>query len=372
MKGKIKLITTADDYGVIKEIDDGIIEAIKAGSINTVSIIVNFRRCKSSLKKLITFLNNEGLIDKVGLGIHLNITMGSPVSPISRVKSLVGTNNKFYTYRTYQASINFERFDFDEIKREATGQVQIYLKYIDAICKDMGLEAIPIDHISSHFNLFNSIDKFAHILVDLCTSFKKFGKKKTLPIPVRRPLPLFIEYKDYSKRFKKLLRSISKPTNRYIISNNLSLEAIMFKIVNLSKRKLIKIINDILIPNKVRCTHGMFFSYYANAGKPSDLLPEFRSVLSNVRAALLENGNIHNNADIYIELVHHVSTPVSKQRYKQIRITGFDKRYLKKFRFGELKLVTSQDYIDLFKIKGVSTGRYSDMISPKVNIVATT
>lgn len=154
MPSKIKLITTADDYGVLKEIDNGIIKAIKARSINTVSIIVNFKRCKASLKKLITCLVNEGLTDKVGLGIHLNITMGVPISRLNQVRTLVGTNKKFYTFRTYQASGNFDRFDLDEIKREATSQVQVYLKYVHSICKELGINPVPIDHISSHFNLF--------------------------------------------------------------------------------------------------------------------------------------------------------------------------------------------------------------------------
>jgi len=365
MPSKVKLIVTADDYGIIREIDDAIISGVKAGIINTISVVVNFKRCKKALKKLIGVLVENKLLSKVGIGLHLNITMGPPVSDKRKIKSLLSSKKNFYTHRTYQGNPDLKRFELNEIREEAIGQMQVFIKYLTDIAKDEGIQNIPIDHISSHFNLFNSIPILADILIDLSNNFKKFGSKKTLPIPVRRPIPIIVEYKDSEFGLKPKLKEISKETKGYIFAKNLSLGALFYKSKWLKKDKLRNLIDTKFKANKIRCPHAMFICFYATQNDFQKKIDQLIRILKDVRKAAVNDGIISTNQPLFIEVIHHLGNNISDNRKDQIKISGFDKRYMKKYRPNEVSIIKEDRYKELFNIGGISRGQFSEI--PKIS-----
>jgi predicted glycoside hydrolase/deacetylase ChbG (UPF0249 family) len=77
----VRLIVNADDLGYSAERDEGILACFRCGVVTSASLLVNGASAGSALR----------LADAVGLpvGLHLNLTEGTPVSPAHTVASLL-------------------------------------------------------------------------------------------------------------------------------------------------------------------------------------------------------------------------------------------------------------------------------------------
>lgn len=380
MASKIKLIITADDYGVIKYIDDGIIEGIKAGIINTVTVVVNFNHnnyCRKSLNTLVKVLKDKDLLDKVGIGLHLNITMGKPLSVPKDIPTLVNSKNNFYTQRTYFADPG--RFDFGEIRDEANLQMATFIDHLQKIAGEHGIPKIPIDHVTSHFNFFHVVPEMVDILTEICETFKKYGKKPRLPIPVRRPLPTFIEYEDLKnalptadqskkvalqKTLQEKLEDIKTDTNNYAFWHNLSFAGLGYMFTFLERKSLLPLIDQKFKPKKVRVAHGLFICFYATRRQFTLKVHGFKNILDDLYEAAVMTGVIADGEHFYLEVVHHLGKSITKKQKRNIKISGFDKKYLMKFRPKELEIVKEPDYAKILATPGISHGLFSDMKAP--------
>jgi predicted glycoside hydrolase/deacetylase ChbG (UPF0249 family) len=79
------LIVTADDLGVCEERNRGIIHCIQHGVITSTSLMCNAPAAASGIRAIESLGPwAQGLV-----GLHLNLTEGSPLSPISEVPSLL-------------------------------------------------------------------------------------------------------------------------------------------------------------------------------------------------------------------------------------------------------------------------------------------
>jgi predicted glycoside hydrolase/deacetylase ChbG (UPF0249 family) len=81
------LIVNADDFGLTDGVSRGILEAHRAGIVTSTTVIVN--------RPINSVLIDELLASRLGVGLHLNLTLGSPVSSPKRVPSLVGAEGMF-------------------------------------------------------------------------------------------------------------------------------------------------------------------------------------------------------------------------------------------------------------------------------------
>ena len=79
-----KYIITADDYGLCPEVDTAIENLAERKMLSTTNVIMNFRRDFSDapLKSYAPF----------SIGLHWNVTTGTPVSEVNAVPSLVDTD----------------------------------------------------------------------------------------------------------------------------------------------------------------------------------------------------------------------------------------------------------------------------------------
>jgi hypothetical protein len=82
-----RLIVNADDYGLTAGVSRGILEAHRRGIVTSTTLLVN-RPIEASL---IEALKASGM----GVGLHLNLTLGPPVAPARRVASLLDGEGRF-------------------------------------------------------------------------------------------------------------------------------------------------------------------------------------------------------------------------------------------------------------------------------------
>lgn len=85
-----RIIINADDFGFSVGVNDGILTLAQNSKISSTTVMVNMPHC---------FEITEALeIPNFGVGLHLNLTQGRPVSSPSLVSSLVKGNGEFYAY----------------------------------------------------------------------------------------------------------------------------------------------------------------------------------------------------------------------------------------------------------------------------------
>lgn len=145
----MKLIINADDFGLSKGINKGIIEAYQAGLISSTTIMINMPYAEEAISKL---KENTSL----GLGFHINLTQGSPIC--NNVSSLVDENGIFHKHRKIE---NGEiDISYEDAYREIKAQIDKLLSY-----------EVRIDHLDYHhfIHLNQSIRK---ALINLALEYK--------------------------------------------------------------------------------------------------------------------------------------------------------------------------------------------------------
>jgi len=87
MKPARSLIVNADDYGLTAGVSRGILDAHRRGIVTSTTLLVN----RPVDPALLEALKSSGL----GVGLHMNLTLGPPVAPATRVASLVDGAGRF-------------------------------------------------------------------------------------------------------------------------------------------------------------------------------------------------------------------------------------------------------------------------------------
>jgi chitin disaccharide deacetylase len=114
---KRRLRVTADDFGFTPGVTDGILEAHEKGIVTHTSIMaggLDFDRAVTLSRKM------PGL----GVGVHLTLTWGAPLSPPSKIPSLVGADGKLVSLGEILKRFLMGRLDRGEVAREWEAQIQ--------------------------------------------------------------------------------------------------------------------------------------------------------------------------------------------------------------------------------------------------------
>lgn len=130
-----QLIVNADDFGMSEEVNDGIKRGIEAGVITSVSIMVNMPFFEDAVKYL-------KIHPDIPVGLHFNLTEGSPVSVWRDVSTLIREDGNFYYWTNLLSSIFTRKIEVNQIKKELTSQYEKLKK-----------SGIPINHIDSHHHI---------------------------------------------------------------------------------------------------------------------------------------------------------------------------------------------------------------------------
>ena len=142
------LIVNADDFGLTGGVSRGILEAHRGGIVTSTTLLVN----RSVAPALIEELQASGL----GVGLHVNLTLGAPVSDPKRIPSLLDEPGQFIRDARAVAA----RVKPEEVRIEIGNQ-------IDAFRELMGRFPTHLDshhHVGRHEPLLELMLFFARAL----------------------------------------------------------------------------------------------------------------------------------------------------------------------------------------------------------------
>jgi len=151
------IIINADDFGLSRSINKGIIRAYREGVLTSASLLVNmpgFEDAVSLIKE------NPGL----GIGLHINLFRGRPIMPPDKTTTITDKNGFFLSnILTIVTRIYQKRINIDELEAECVAQIKRGL--------DRGVNITHLDS-EKHLHLINPV---YNIVVKLA---KKFGINK--------------------------------------------------------------------------------------------------------------------------------------------------------------------------------------------------
>lgn len=127
-----KLIVNADDYGRSPGVNRGILHAHHNGIVTSTTVMINYPDAAPGLELALRDA------PKLGIGLHLNLTSGKPVSAPEHVPSLVREDGHFHHITTWAQ--HYDSFEPDHIQREVAAQVARFVE----------LAGRPPDHLDAH------------------------------------------------------------------------------------------------------------------------------------------------------------------------------------------------------------------------------
>lgn len=131
---RARLIVNADDFGRNPEINRGIVEAHLEGIVTTTTALINMPGALTAMKQA-----QESAPD-LAFGLHLNLTLGAPVTKTGAGQKLIGKDSQFKDLSAWLA--NLEDLPIGAIEDEWRAQVSTFLS-----------SGIPLDHLDSHHHI---------------------------------------------------------------------------------------------------------------------------------------------------------------------------------------------------------------------------
>ncbi len=113
-----RLIVNADDFGLTEKVNQAIVEGHERGIITSASLMANGLAFDSAVAL-------ARAQPKLGVGVHLNLTEGSPVSGPSSIPSLVDGSGAFYGGPLAVATKIMQRkIGLADVERELRAQIE--------------------------------------------------------------------------------------------------------------------------------------------------------------------------------------------------------------------------------------------------------
>ncbi|MGA2819429.1 MAG: carbohydrate deacetylase [Anaerolineales bacterium] len=178
------LIVNADDYGVSPGVCAGIRRAHLEGIVTTTTVMMNMPDARHEIDRL------RSETPELGIGVHLNITAGSPLLPRHQVASLVGADGRFLRPETLLRRV--DQVLPEEVENEWRAQVESLFS-----------AGVRPDHFDSHHHV-------AYLHPTLLRLF--LGLARQYGCPVRPPLVADLDHTD-------ILRGIPKDQANWFAEN---------------------------------------------------------------------------------------------------------------------------------------------------------
>ena len=142
MGGRIigSLIINADDYGWNRATDEAVDRLAHLGTLSSTTVMTNMPSAEDVL----------GLAHahpRLGIGVHLTLTQGAPLSPRSEVRSLIGDAGDFHPLAELSRRLRRRSLDPAEVAAELTRQIR----------RAKQLLGTRLDHWDSH----HAVHRFA-------------------------------------------------------------------------------------------------------------------------------------------------------------------------------------------------------------------
>lgn len=118
---KHKLIITADDYGMCESVNRAIDACIASGVVCSTNVMTNMEYAHEAAMLKEKFPG-------VSVGLHYNFTVGKPISPMEKVRSLVDENGVFLSYGEIRNRQKQKKYLAEEVLLEMTAQYNRYVE----------------------------------------------------------------------------------------------------------------------------------------------------------------------------------------------------------------------------------------------------
>jgi len=117
-----RLIINADDFGLSRGITDGILLTHEKGILTSTSLMVN----QPATEYAISRAQDAA---ELGVGIHLNLTQGTPVLPKEQIPTLVNQAGEFYSCGMLAKKLLRLQVSTQEIEAEFRAQIRLMKSY---------------------------------------------------------------------------------------------------------------------------------------------------------------------------------------------------------------------------------------------------
>lgn len=148
----MKILVNADDFGLTKGINEGVIDAHINGVVTRTTLMMNGMAVEDAIK-----LAKETPSLKVG--IHLTLSFGKPLNKLET--NLLTNDSGHFKYTSTEVSLT--QTEIEQVKIEWTTQIEEFLK-----------TGLTLDHIDSHHHV--------HGWQDLKTVVQELSDQYNLPV----------------------------------------------------------------------------------------------------------------------------------------------------------------------------------------------
>lgn len=169
-----RLIVNADDFGLTEGVNRAITDGHRIGIITNASLLANGEAFDSAVEEC------SG-IRTLGVGVHLNLTDGRPISNPSRVPSLLGSGGVFpgspigLAKRVMRGKTRLE-----EVEREWRNQIEIIVS-----------AGVRISHLDSHKHI-HLLPPLFDMVIKLAREYRVSCVRSTIE-PLAAGLALFLQ-----------------------------------------------------------------------------------------------------------------------------------------------------------------------------------
>ncbi|MHA1940180.1 MAG: carbohydrate deacetylase [Candidatus Hodarchaeales archaeon] len=176
------LIINADDFGLLPEVNQGIIECFRAGSITSATLMVNTKGTADAV-------NLAREYPALGVGFHFNLTQGRPVEDPQKIPSLVNQNGSFYSRYEFEKRAILGKINRFDIEKEFENQIEKINEF-----------ELNITHIDSHHHI--------HLFPSIFKIVSDYAIKNGMPLRVPWVAFDFIRAPMKFKAVKSLVRKL--------------------------------------------------------------------------------------------------------------------------------------------------------------------
>jgi predicted glycoside hydrolase/deacetylase ChbG (UPF0249 family) len=131
-----ELIVNADEFGLTEGVNHGIVKVHRQGIVTSTTMVANEHAFEHAIE-----LSKQ--VPELAIGVHLNVTHGSPVLPEVRVYSLVDDEGLFHRRGRFLQRMVAGRIDLVQVEDEFRAQIE---KVVEA-----GLRP---SHLDSHESIY--------------------------------------------------------------------------------------------------------------------------------------------------------------------------------------------------------------------------
>jgi hopanoid biosynthesis associated protein HpnK len=115
------LVVNADDFGISRGVNRGIVDAHRDGLVTSASLMPNLPSAEDALTR-------ASICPDLGLGLHLTLTAGRPLCRPAEVPTLVDPDGRFLLLGALLARLSTGKVRRDDLRRELTAQIEWALR----------------------------------------------------------------------------------------------------------------------------------------------------------------------------------------------------------------------------------------------------